>query len=58
MVSVVYGEKPGLDFFLAVDPKDDWSQVVRPQATPLLTKVSTVDGESTFGVPLVLTRST
>lgn len=39
------GEEPGKDYFMAADPKADWSKVVRPRATPLLTKVKTVDGE-------------
>ena len=39
------GKEPGKDFFIAADPDGDWSNVVRPRASPLLTKVETVDGE-------------
>lgn len=38
-------EAPGKDFFLVVDPETDWSQVIRPRSSPLLTKVKTTDGE-------------
>ena len=47
------GQSPGKDYFISVDPEEDWSKVVRPRSTPLLTKVETVDGEKhvwcTFG---------
>ncbi len=39
------GEEPGKDYFYAADPDADWSQVVRPRSSPLLTKVKTKDGE-------------
>ena len=39
------GEEPGKDFFVVADPDGDWADVVRPRASPLLTKVETVDGE-------------
>jgi sucrose phosphorylase len=39
------GIKPGCDYFIEVDPATDLSEVVRPRSTPLLAKVSTVNGE-------------
>jgi len=39
------GEEPGKDYFITADPNVDWINVVRPRATPLLTRVETVDGE-------------
>jgi sucrose phosphorylase len=39
------GIKPGCDYFIEVDPTTDLSEVVRPRSTPLLAKVSTVNGE-------------
>lgn len=41
----VRGEAPGKDYFVDADPDADWSQVVRPRSTPLLTKVMAADGE-------------
>lgn len=38
------GMKPGCDYFIAVDPSIDVSQVVRPRSTPLLVPVETVSG--------------
>jgi sucrose phosphorylase len=38
------GMKPGCDYFIAVDPNTDVSQVVRPRSTPLLVPVETVSG--------------
>jgi sucrose phosphorylase len=37
-------EKPGCDYFIAVDPNTDVSQVVRPRSTPLLIPVETAKG--------------
>ena len=39
------GEAPWRDFFIVVDPETDLSQVVRPRALPLLTRVETAAGE-------------
>lgn len=39
------GEAPYSGYFIAVDPDTDLSQVVRPRALPLLTRVQTVEGE-------------
>ncbi|MCU0534103.1 MAG: alpha-amylase family glycosyl hydrolase [Hydrococcus sp. Prado102] len=39
------GIKPGCDYFIEVDPSTDLSAVVRPRSTPVLTKVSTVNGD-------------
>jgi sucrose phosphorylase len=39
------GEKPGRDYFIAVDPSSDLAQVVRPRSSPLLTKVETRHGD-------------
>ena len=39
------GEEPGKDFFIPTNPDGDWGKVVRPRASPLLTKVETVAGE-------------
>jgi len=36
---------PGKDYFAEGDPQDDYSQVVRPRNSPLLTSVETADGE-------------
>ncbi|MFT5126448.1 MAG: sucrose phosphorylase [Rhodothermales bacterium] len=45
--------EPGRGYFIEPGPDDDLSQVVRPRATPLLTRVETVNGERqvwcTFG---------
>ncbi len=38
------GEQPGCDYFIAVDPGLDLSQVVRPRNTPLLATVETASG--------------
>lgn len=38
-------QHPGKDYFFEAKPEDDLSEVVRPRASPLLTKVDTVDGE-------------
>lgn len=38
-------EEPGKNYFIETDPEADWSQVVRPRPTPLLTKVKTTAGE-------------
>jgi glycosidase len=38
------GEAPYTDYFITLDPDVDLSQVVRPRALPLLTRVETVDG--------------
>lgn len=35
---------PYKDFFIYEDPDKDWSQVVRPRSTPLLTEIPTHDG--------------
>ena len=35
---------PYKDFFIYEDPENDWSQVVRPRSTPLLTEIPTHDG--------------
>jgi len=37
-------EAPYRDYFIAVDPAADLSQVVRPRALPLLTPVATING--------------
>lgn len=39
------GEEPYRDYFIAADPANDLSQVVRPRALPLLTAVETAIGE-------------
>ena len=39
------GKEPGKDYFISADPDGDWSNVVRPRSSPLLTKFKTVDGE-------------
>ena len=39
------GIKPGVDYFIEVDPSTDLSAVVRPRSNPLLAKVDTVNGE-------------
>lgn len=36
---------PGKDYFAEGNPQDDYSQVVRPRNSPLLTSVETADGE-------------
>ena len=38
-------EEPGKDYFYTASPDDDLSAVVRPRTSPLLRKVTTVDGE-------------
>lgn len=38
------GQAPGRDYFIAVDPAEDVSAVVRPRSAPLLTPVETVGG--------------
>lgn len=38
------GEKPGCDYFIAADPNEDLSEVVRPRSLPLLTEVETANG--------------
>ncbi|MEZ5537987.1 MAG: sugar phosphorylase [Thiolinea sp.] len=35
---------PYKDFFIYEDPQKDWSKVVRPRSTPLLTEIPTHDG--------------
>ena len=35
---------PGKDYFVECDPKDDYSEVVRPRNSPLLSSVETADG--------------
>lgn len=35
---------PYRDFFIYEDPKKDWSKVVRPRSSPLLTEIPTHDG--------------
>lgn len=42
----VAGIEPARHYFLAMDPTEDYSQVVRPRTTPLLTKTRTRNGES------------
>lgn len=41
----VAGIAPGADYFVTADPETDLSSVVRPRATPLLTKVATRAGD-------------
>lgn len=36
---------PGKDYFAEANPDDDYSAVVRPRNSPLLTKIDTADGE-------------
>lgn len=36
---------PGKDYFAEADPNDDYSAVVRPRNSPLLTPIETADGE-------------
>lgn len=38
------GQKPYCDYFIDADPQIDWSGVVRPRSSPLLTPVSTTGG--------------
>ncbi|HSR68430.1 MAG TPA: sugar phosphorylase [Acidobacteriota bacterium] len=38
------GRLPGLDYFIEADPGADWSQVVRPRSSPLLTPFQTSRG--------------
>ncbi|HCY88513.1 MAG TPA: alpha-amylase [Desulfobacteraceae bacterium] len=38
------GRHPGKDFYVAVDPASDLSQVIRPRTSPLLREVATPDG--------------
>lgn len=42
----VAGVEPARHYFLPVDPKEDYSTVVRPRTTPLLTRTRTRDGEA------------
>lgn len=42
----VAGIEPARHYFLAMDPKLDFSEVVRPRTSPLLTKTRTRDGDS------------
>lgn len=37
--------KPGCDYFIEANPRQDLSQVVRPRSTPLLTEVETKQGK-------------
>ena len=39
------GEKPGINYFVEVDPSEDLSEVVRPRTTSLLRPTQTFDGE-------------
>lgn len=39
------GTAPARDYFLESDPNADYSAVIRPRTTPLLTKISTINGE-------------
>jgi sucrose phosphorylase len=39
------GTPPFTEYFIAVDPQEDLSMVVRPRALPLLTQVETANGE-------------
>ena len=38
------GQAPGRDYFIAADPGEDMSMVVRPRTSPLLSRVETVNG--------------
>jgi len=42
----VAGIEPARHYFLPMDPKGDYSEVVRPRTTPLLTRTRTRDGEA------------
>ncbi len=42
----VAGIEPARHYFLPMDPKGDYSEVVRPRTSPLLTKTRTRDGDS------------
>ncbi|MEM7790239.1 MAG: sugar phosphorylase [Verrucomicrobiota bacterium] len=42
----IAGIEPARHYFLDMDPKEDYSQVVRPRTSPLLTKTRTRDGEA------------
>jgi sucrose phosphorylase len=42
----VAGIEPARHYFLPMDPEGDYSMVVRPRTTPLLTKTRTRDGEA------------
>jgi len=42
----VAGIEPARHYFLSMDPEGDYSGVVRPRTTPLLTKTRTRDGEA------------
>jgi sucrose phosphorylase len=42
----VAGVEPARHYFLEMDPKKDYGEVVRPRTTPLLTKTRTRDGDS------------
>ncbi len=41
----IAGVAPGRDYFITADPAADWSAVVRPRTSPLLTAVRTRAGE-------------
>lgn len=45
MQQFLRGEQPGKDYILTVNEDFDYSQVVRPRSTPLLTPFSTPEGE-------------
>lgn len=42
----IAGIEPARHYFLNMDPKQDYSEVVRPRTSPLLTKTRTIDGEA------------
>lgn len=42
------GDKAYENFFIEADPKADWSMVIRPRTTPLLTGFSAADGEKYY----------
>jgi sucrose phosphorylase len=42
----VAGIEPARHYFLPMDPKGDYSEVVRPRTSPLLTRTRTRDGEA------------
>lgn len=37
-------QPPGCDYFITADPTEDWSNVVRPRSSPLLTPIETTTG--------------
>jgi len=43
-VNYLKNEEPGKDYFIAADPRTDFSSVIRPRSTPLLTEVLSADG--------------